>query len=436
MPDKPLKLKLILYPLLLGLVLGLGFFIGLGLSTSGASAEPHDTASPTSVDSRPVAESTAASEAPPSDVRDLPADSSEPAAASEAAAPPPEGPPEGQLTSLRLDPTLNSRTDLGVDELATIQMFQRLSASVVFVTSIAQRRDFFSMRVGEYEAGSGSGFVWDTEGHIVTNYHVIAGATAGIKVTMADQSVLNAEVVGVAPEKDLAVLRVSYDAPELSPLPLGRSDDLLVGQSVLAIGNPFGLDQTLTTGIISALGRTIPSADNDSEADIHDVIQTDAAINPGNSGGPLLDSSGRLIGVNTAIASPSGAYAGVGFAIPADTVRWVVPDLIEYGRVQRPGLGFTHFGIDANRRLNFAGVLVRTVDPDGPAAQANLQSTYRNDRGQIVFGDIVTAIDGELIRTPGDLLLILEGHAIGDMVTVTYVRDRRSFEARIRLAAE
>jgi len=434
MPDKPLKL--ILYPLLLGLVVGLGFFIGLGLGTNGADAEPHDTASPRSVDSRPLAKPAAPSASPTSATVDPAPDSSSPAPADEVPAQPPQGPPGEQITGMRFDPTLPRRTDLRAEELATIEMFQRVSASVVFVTSIAQRRDFFSMRVGEYEAGRGSGFVWDTRGHIVTNYHVIAGATARIRVTMADQSVLDAEVIGVAPEKDLAVLRVNYDALDLSPLSLGRSDDLLVGQSVLAIGNPFGLDQTLTTGIISALGRTIPSADNRSEADIHDVIQTDAAINPGNSGGPLLDSSGRLIGVNTAIASPSGAYAGVGFAIPADTVRWVVPDLIEFGRVQRPALGFTHFGINVNRRFNFAGVMVQTVDPEGPAAQADLRPTYRNERGRIVYGDIVTAIDGQAIRTPGDLLLILEERAIGDMVTVTYVRDRRSFEARIRLVAQ
>jgi S1-C subfamily serine protease len=434
MPDKPLKL--FLYPLLLGLVLGLGFFVGLGLNTRGADAEPHDTASPTSVDSRPLAKPAVTTAAAPSDSAEPNPDSSSPAAASVAAPVRPTEQPEGQLTSLRLDPTLNTRTDLRNEELATIEMFQRVSASVVFVTSIAQRRDFFSMRVGEYEAGSGSGFVWDTDGHIVTNYHVIARATAAIRVTMTDQSVLDAEIVGVAPEKDLAVLRVNYATTQLSPLPLGRSDDLLVGQSVLAIGNPFGLDQTLTTGIISALGRTIPSADNDTEADIHDVIQTDAAINPGNSGGPLLDSSGRLIGVNTAIASPSGAYAGVGFAIPVDTVRWVVPDLIQYGRVQRPGLGFKHWGIDVNRRYNFAGVMVRTVDPEGPAAQAALRPTYRDNRGRVVYGDIITAIDGQPIRTPGDLLLILEERAIGDMVTVTYMRDRRAFEARIRLVAE
>ncbi len=430
MSDKPLKL--LLYPLLLGLVLGLGFFVGVGLSTRGADAAPHDSLPTASADSQVVAEPDVADEGSASSTPDTAPAAVSPAIAAEEVV----QPAANQLTSQPLDPTLSTRTDLRAEELETIQMFQRLSASVVFVTSIAQRRDFFTMRVGEYEAGSGSGFVWDTNGHIVTNYHVVAGANAGIKVTMADQSVLDAEIVGTAPEKDLAVLRVSYNAPQLSPLPLGRSDDLLVGQSVLAIGNPFGLDQTLTTGIISALGRTIPSADNDSEADIHDVIQTDAAINPGNSGGPLLDSSGRLIGVNTAIASPSGAYAGVGFAIPADTVSWVVPDLIQYGRVQRPGLGFTPWGITANRQLNFAGVMVQSVDPDGPAAQADLRPTYRNERGRIVFGDIVTAIDGQRITTPGDLLLILEEHAIGETVVVTYVRDRRSFDTRIRLVAQ
>jgi S1-C subfamily serine protease len=290
------------------------------------------------------------------------------------------------------------------------------------------------MRATEYEAGRGSGFVWDSDGHIVTNYHVVRGATAGLKVTMADQSVLDADIIGIAPEKDLAVLRVYYDADRLQPLPIGRSDELLVGQNVLAIGNPFGLDQTLTTGIISALGRTIPSADNDS--DIDNVIQTDAAINPGNSGGPLIDSSGRLIGVNTAIASPSGAYAGVGFAIPVDTVRWVVPDLIEHGRVHRPSLGFTHWSIATNRRFDFAGVMVQNIVADGPAAQADLRGTYRDENGRVVFGDIVIAIDGQSIATPGDLLLLLEAHEIGDTVAVTYMRDRREFVVRIHLVEE
>ena len=434
MSDKPLKL--LLYPLALGLVLGLGFFVGLDMSSRDAAAEQHDTARP------PAANSPATATVPAQPLNGA----GSPLAATPsgnraetalaASTEPSSAPPAEQVTNIRLDPTLGSRTDLTDDEVATISLFHRVSPSVVFVTSIAQRRDFFSMRVGEYESGRGSGFVWDRNGHIVTNYHVIEGATAGIKVTMADQSVLDAEVVGTAPEKDLAVLRVNYDSALLSPLPVGRSDDLLVGQNVLAIGNPFGLDQTLTTGIISALGRTIASADANSAADIDDVIQTDAAINPGNSGGPLLDSLGRLIGVNTAIASPSGAYAGVGFAIPVDTVRWVVPDLIQYGRVQRPSLGFTAFAVSINRQLRFAGVMLQTVAPGGPAAQAEMRGAYRDDRGRIVLGDIITAIDGEPINTPGDLLLILEEHAVGDVVRVTYVRDRRAYQADLELIAE
>jgi S1-C subfamily serine protease len=427
MSDSPLKL--LLYPLVLGLVLGLGFFVGLDMSNRNATAEQHNT--PPQEPTNTAAPATLA----PSGVAAAPADPAVAAPTAAATAAPSPVPAE-QLTSLRLDPTLGSRTDLAPHELATIGLFHRVSPSVVFVTSIAQRRDFFSMRVGEYESGRGSGFVWDRNGHIVTNYHVIEGATAGIKVTMSDQSVLDATIVGTAPEKDLAVLRVEYDPSLLSPLPVGRSDDLLVGQDVLAIGNPFGLDQTLTTGIISALGRTIASADANSAADIADVIQTDAAINPGNSGGPLLDSQGRLIGVNTAIASPSGAYAGVGFAIPVDTVRWVVPDLIQYGRVQRPSLGFTAFPVSVNRQLRFAGVMIQTITPDGPAAAAELRGAYRDERGRLVIGDIITAIDDEPINTPGDLLLVLEKHTVGDVLRVTYVRDRRAYQANLELVTE
>ena len=228
-----------------------------------------------------------------------------------------------------------ARGDLAQDEQSTIELFRRASASVVFVTNIAVRRDAFTLRPLEVPQGAGSGFVWDDQGHIVTNFHVIQGGNAW-QVTLDDHSDWDAEVVGYAPEKDLAVLRIEAPASRLPPLLIGASADLLVGQKVFAIGNPFGLDHTLTTGIISALGREIDSVGG---VPIRDAIQTDAAINPGNSGGPLLDSAGRLIGVNTAIYSPSGAYAGVGFAIPVDTVRWVVTDLIAYGRVQRPTIG-------------------------------------------------------------------------------------------------
>jgi S1-C subfamily serine protease len=223
------------------------------------------------------------------------------------------------------------RGDLAEEEKATIELFRQASKSVVYITAIALRRDAFSLNVYEIPEGTGSGFMWDEEGHIVTNYHVIRTAN-GCQVTLADNSTYSAELVGAAPAKDLAVLRI--DAPKrlLRPIPVGTSRDLLVGQKVFAIGNPFGLDQTLTTGVISALNREIQSV---ARQPIQGVIQTDAAINPGNSGGPLLDSAGRLIGVNTAIFSPSGAYAGIGFAIPVDTVNEVVPKLIQQGQKAR-----------------------------------------------------------------------------------------------------
>ncbi|NKB89012.1 MAG: trypsin-like serine protease [Acidobacteria bacterium] len=412
------RAKFLLFPLALGLVLGLGFFVGLGLTRSGDAAAREEPA--------PERATAAVTVEPPADG---PVDSAP--IESEAS---PVSATEQQVAPAPIGGFPDGRERLTMAERSTIEMFESLSPSVVFVTSIAERRDFFSMPIGEYEAGRGSGFVWDKDGHIVTNFHVVASATAGLKVTLANQTVLDADIVGMAPEKDLAVLRVYHDPTELEPIPVGRSDDLLVGQNVLAIGNPFGLDQTLTTGISSALGRTIASADNDS--DINDVIQTDAAINPGNSGGPLIDSSGRLIGVNTAIASPSGAYAGVGFAIPVDTVRWVVPDLIQHGRVQRPSLGFTHWDISVNRRYNFAGVMVRTVTPEGSASTAGLQGTYRDERGRVVFGDVVTSVAGQPVGTPGDLLLVLESLEIGETVRVTYMRQRREYTTEIELVEQ
>lgn len=220
-------------------------------------------------------------------------------------------------------------------EAATIDLFEKAVPSVCFITTLNVRQDYWSRNVEEIPSGTGSGFIWDKEGHIITNFHVIQGGDRAT-VTLSDRKTYDAEIVGVAPDKDLAVLKIKASEAVLKPLPVGTSHDLKVGQYAFAIGNPFGLDQTLTTGVISALGREIKSVNGRA---IRDVIQTDAAINPGNSGGPLLDSSGRLIGVNTQIYSPSGASAGIGFSIPVDEVNWVVPDLIKYGEVRRPVLG-------------------------------------------------------------------------------------------------
>lgn len=221
-----------------------------------------------------------------------------------------------------------ARGDLAEDEKSTIALFKRSSPSVVHITTMTVRQNRYTRDIQQIPQGTGSGFIWDQDGHIVTNYHVIQGADAA-RVTLADQSTWQARLVGAYPDKDLAVLVIDAKKDRLPPIPLGTSHDLEVGQKVFAIGNPFGLDHSLTTGVISAVGREIESV---THQPIKEVIQTDAAINPGNSGGPLLDSAGRLIGVNTAIYSPSGAYAGIGFAIPVDEVNRLVPQLIREGR--------------------------------------------------------------------------------------------------------
>jgi S1-C subfamily serine protease len=316
-------------------------------------------------------------------------------------------------------------------ERATVELFQRAAPSVVFITSLSVRRSPFRFDLTQIPRGSGSGFVWDEAGHVVTNFHVIQGGDAA-RVTLADQTTWDATVVGASPEKDLAVLKIGAPAERLHALPVGRASDLLVGQQVFAIGNPFGLDHTLTTGVISALGREIESA---ARIPIRDVIQTDAAINPGNSGGPLLDSSGRLIGVNTAIYSPSGAYAGIGFAIPVDTVQWVVPDLIQHGRVIRPSLGVQIASQQVTRQLGITGALILEVLPGSSAERAGLRPTVRDERGRLVLGDVIVAIDGEPIRDFGDLLLVLEQHDAGDAVRVTVRRGDREREVKVTLQA-
>lgn len=321
---------------------------------------------------------------------------------------------------------------LNPEEKATINLFQSAAPSVCYITTTNLRSDFFRRNVTEVPRGSGSGFVWDNAGHIITNYHVIQGADRAT-VTLSDGSTYQAKAVGVAPEKDLAVLKIEAPRNKLRAIPLGNSSDLKVGQSVYAIGNPFGLDQTLTTGIVSALGREIESV---AGIPIREAIQTDAAINPGNSGGPLLDSSGKLIGVNTAIYSPSGASAGIGFSIPVDAVKWVVPELIKYGEIKRPSLGIA-IRSDIARRLQISdGILVITVTPRGAAEKAGLRPTYNNQSGQFErIGDIIVAINGEKVSDYNDLFLSLEKYNPGDQVTLTVIRDERKMEVPIVLDA-
>ncbi|MGH7790351.1 MAG: S1C family serine protease [Candidatus Binatia bacterium] len=321
---------------------------------------------------------------------------------------------------------------LADDERGTVELFQRSSPSVVFVTSLALRRNAFRLNLTQIPRGSGSGFVWDTAGHIVTNFHVIQGGDAA-QVTLSDQTTWDATLVGAAPEKDLAVLRIEAPAGTLHPIPIGTANDLQVGQHVFAIGNPFGLDHTLTTGVISALGREIDSV---ARIPIRDVIQTDAAINPGNSGGPLLDSSGRLIGVNTAIFSPSGAYAGIGFAIPVDTVQWVVPDLIAYGKVRRPTLGVQIAPPQIARQLGIDGALILDVTADGGAARAGLRPTRRDERGRLLLGDVIVAVDGKAVRSGNDLVLALEQREVGKKVLVKLRRGDAEREVTVMLQRE
>ncbi len=322
-----------------------------------------------------------------------------------------------------------ARADLTAGEEATIELFERASPSVCYITSITFRRAPFSLRADAIPSGTGSGFLWDDKGHVVTNFHVIRGASAA-QVTLYDQSTWDAELVGGAPEKDLAVLRIEAPRERLSPLAVGVSEDLRVGQSVYAIGNPFGLDHTLTTGVISALGREIESLTGMA---IPGVIQTDAAINPGNSGGPLLDSAGRLIGVNTQILSTSGAYAGIGFAIPVDTVRWVVPELIDKGRIERPLLGVD--GVPASRFLEVEGVLLTRVVPRSGADRAGLRATRRDSRGRVEMGDVILAVDGAPVRSEDDLVLALERRRPGDTVGLTVLRDARETRIDVTLGS-
>jgi len=324
--------------------------------------------------------------------------------------------PEETAESLGRDPAATARTRVG--GLSTVEVFQRASPSTVFITSVAVHPDYLSLDLMGMPRGSGSGFLWDASGHVVTNYHVIEGANAAT-VTLFDHSTWDAELVGVAPEKDLAVLRIAAPADRLLPLPRGSSSEVQIGETVLAIGNPFGLDQTLTSGIVSALGREIASANG---MPIRGVIQTDAAINPGNSGGPLLDSAGRLIGVNTAIYSPSGASAGVGFAIPVDTVARIVPDLIVYGRVRWPSIGVGLATLGLNSQLGIRGALVLNVEPSGSAAVAGLRPTVSSGPGEIQLGDVIVEANGRPIRSPTDLLVLVEGLSEGDKLEVTYVR--------------
>lgn len=321
----------------------------------------------------------------------------------------------------------HSHTDrgFGPHETAVIDLFESAAPSVVFITTTSLTKRGWSMDVTEIPQGSGTGFMWDNNGHIVTNFHVLEGGNK-FTVTLADQTSYDAEVVGYEPSKDLAVLKIK-SMEKLEGLPKGRSSNLKVGQFAYAIGNPFGFDQTLTTGVISALGREITAANG---RKIYDVIQTDAAINPGNSGGPLLDSRGRLIGVNTAIYSPSGAYSGIGFSIPVDEVKRVIPDLIAFGRVNRPVMGIILVN-QANLRV--PGAMIRSVREGSPADRAGLQGLERAQNGQVMAGDIITEISGKSVESNEDLIQILEKYKPDDEIELKFDRRGEMKLARLRL---
>lgn len=317
--------------------------------------------------------------------------------------------------------TVTPRGDLAEDEKSTIQLFQNASMSVVFIQTKDLKRDF-EFNVFETPRGAGSGFIWDEYGHVVTNYHVVEGADRFV-VNLADGSSWDAVLVGEgAPDRDLAVLKIEAPREKLKPLLLGTSNDLQVGQKVFAIGNPYGLDHTLTTGVISALGRELSSRTGRT---IDGVIQTDAAINPGNSGGPLLDSAGRLIGVNTAIYSPTGGSAGIGFAIPADSVRRTIARLLRDGRIVRPVLGLKLANDRFTQQIGLDGVLVLAVLDGGPADKAGLLPSTRTATG-IGLGDIILKVNGRPIRNTDDYLSALEELEPGSKITITVLRHAKT----------
>ncbi|MEM9595948.1 MAG: trypsin-like peptidase domain-containing protein [Acidobacteriota bacterium] len=314
-------------------------------------------------------------------------------------------------------------------EQRDITVFREVSPSVANIsTSALRRRSYFTLDVTEIPAGTGSGFVWDQQGHIVTNYHVIQNGDR-FTVALGDED-FEAVLVGLAEQKDLAVLRIDAPMEALRPVALGSSSGLMVGQKVLAIGNPFGLDQTLTVGVVSALGRELRSPGG---LPIRDVVQTDAAINPGNSGGPLLDSAGRLVGVNTAIFSPSGASAGIGFAVPVDTVRRLVPQLIEHGRPVQAGIGVELLRNSWSRRFRVRGVIIHRVSPGSPARRAGLEGIQRSRRGGVELGDVIVAVGDQSVETIEDLMLAFEDLGVGAtaLLTVDGPKGRRQVEIQL-----
>ncbi|HEV3298511.1 MAG TPA: trypsin-like peptidase domain-containing protein [Planctomycetaceae bacterium] len=338
---------------------------------------------------------------------------------------------------------ITPRGDLAEDEKSTIAIFKAVNGSVVHITTSELREDF-RMNPVEIPQGSGSGFVWDNKGYIVTNYHVVrdarprrGGRGGVIHVALANSATsYSAQFVGGSSSTDLAVLKINAPATELKPIPVGRSDDLQIGQKVFAIGSPFSLNQSFTTGIVSGLGREIQSEGGQT---IKDVIQVNAAINPGNSGGPLLDSAGRLIGVTTAIVSPTGAFSGIGFAIPVDMVNSVVPRLIQSGSEEPPSIGISLFPDDVTSMLRNRGyikqpgVLVKAVWPGSGAEAAGIVPTRRTEDGNIALGDLITAIDGKPVTEAKSVANAVGQKKSGDTIMLTVVRGGERHDVAVTL---
>ncbi len=335
--------------------------------------------------------------------------------------------------SLTAEPrAVTPRGELAAAEKTNIEIFREASPSVVFITSLADRINVWTRDIARIPRGTGSGFLWDRNGHIVTNYHVIEDASA-VHIRLNDQRSYKAVFVGASPDHDLAVLRMPQVNDMPAALPIGTSHDLQVGQAMYAIGNPFGLDYTLTTGVVSALNRSL---DNENGTAINGLIQTDAAINPGNSGGPLLDSAGRLVGINTAIYSPSGAYAGIGFAVPIDTVNRIVPQLIAHGRYQRPRLGITiddRISEQVTAKAGVEGVVVIGVERGSAAEQAGLRGARIIDGSELLASDIILSIDGEPIEDGEALLDLIERRRVGDSLALRYLRDGVERQVQVTL---
>ncbi|MDI6848664.1 MAG: trypsin-like peptidase domain-containing protein [Candidatus Saccharicenans sp.] len=328
-----------------------------------------------------------------------------------------------------LGPALTLQAQLTEDEKNTIEVVKKAQNSVVFITNIQLVRDFFSWTEEAVPRGSGSGFIWDDRGHIITNYHVIEDGDL-FNVTLPNQEERQAKLVGKEPNKDIAVLKIEGNLKGLFPIKVGTSGNLQVGQKVIAIGNPFGFDHTVTSGIVSALGRSMLGAGG---VTIRDMIQTDAAINPGNSGGPLLNSAGELIGMNTMIVSPSRSSSGIGFAIPVDTIKKIVPQIIQYGRVMRPGLGLTLLADRYGQRLGIQGVVVYDVPADSEAYHKGLRGLTRSRLGRLVIQDVIKEIDGKKVRSYDDLYNLLDNYKIGDRVTLTVERDGKTRKVELTL---